>query len=94
MVDNQKKWLGVHDHANHSAKWLDSHTPYSWLRAFENNDSVERYAFLRESNLTYSMNNKIRGINYSFFKEGLSEWVSEIIDIKPCLLYTSDAADE
>lgn len=83
MVDNPKRLLGIHDHANYAAKWLDTTTPYSWLRAFEILDATERYAFLRENNLTYSMDSKIRGVNYSFFKEGIAEWVDEIIDVKP-----------
>ncbi|WP_188750968.1 glycosyltransferase [Marinobacterium zhoushanense] len=85
MTSNEKKikWLGIHDHANYAAKWLDQETPYSWLRVFEKADCIERHAFLREGNLSHKMSGPIRGVNYRFFKEGFESWVEEIEKLSP-----------
>jgi len=81
-------WVGIHDHANYAAKWLDAASPYSWLRAFEaSSDIALPYAFLKEKNISYEMNESVRGVSYKFFESEFSSWVSAIEALNPRIVF-------
>ncbi|OOE97470.1 hypothetical protein BZG78_11690, partial [Salinivibrio sp. MA351] len=81
-------WVGIHDHANYAARWLDSASPYSWLRAFERvTEIASPYAFLKEKNISYEMNESIRGVAYKFFESDFLLWVDEIEKLKPKIVF-------
>lgn len=89
MVTMSKKvWVGVHDHANYAARWLDSSSPYSWLRAFELSSEFSLpYAFLKEKNISYEMTENIRGVNYNFFDYSFSKWNKKIVELDPEIIF-------
>jgi len=81
-------WVGIHDHANYAARWLDAASPYSWLRAFEaSSDIALPYAFLKEKNISYEMNESVRGVSYKFFKSEFSSWINAIEELNPRIVF-------
>lgn len=93
MSKNCKKkiWLGLHDHANFSGKWLDNIQPYSWLRVFEKaaGDEIETHAILAEKYETYEMSSSIRGVKYYFYNNDkrLIKMLDRITSINPDVLF-------
>lgn len=61
------KIIGIQDYPMPVTKWLDTNSSVSWLRTFESmSKNHECYALLREHNYNESIQEPIRGINYTF----------------------------
>lgn len=80
------KWVGIHDHANTAARWVDRESSYTWLRAFEMFSEGQAVAYLREPNYDHDIEHPVENIRYRFRNKPFSSWYGDIIREAPDLI--------